>query len=102
MSRLADDDDSEGHALLDHHGYDEDVEDFPNSRIRSSHPVHNYPGSNSRSISGRFNPDDPWAVFHQPTPSPYSRTALLVFIGLMLWLGFRMRATLGEIGGVVE
>ncbi|KAF8327998.1 hypothetical protein F5887DRAFT_898295 [Amanita rubescens] len=29
--------------------------------------------------------------FHQPTPSPYARAALLIFIVFMFWLAFAMR-----------
>ncbi|KAF9445154.1 hypothetical protein P691DRAFT_806128 [Macrolepiota fuliginosa MF-IS2] len=30
--------------------------------------------------------------FHQPTPSPYARVALIVFIAVMFYIGFMMRA----------
>ncbi|KAF5383047.1 hypothetical protein D9615_004791 [Tricholomella constricta] len=29
--------------------------------------------------------------FHQPTPSPLSRAALLIFLAFMFWLAFHMR-----------
>ncbi len=29
--------------------------------------------------------------FHQPTPAPWKRVALLAFVGVMFWLAFSMR-----------
>ncbi|KAF8960458.1 hypothetical protein BDZ97DRAFT_1310433 [Flammula alnicola] len=34
--------------------------------------------------------------FTQPTPSPLKRAALLIFLGLLLWIGFQMRFGLLE------
>jgi hypothetical protein len=105
MSRLVHPEDSESRSLLDHYDYEDDLEDCPNSRTHSF-PPHTQSRPNSRSNTtgtNHYNPDDPWAVFHQPTPSPCTRVALLVFIGLMLWLGFLMRTSmLGGIGGALE
>ncbi|KAG6851600.1 hypothetical protein H0H87_000344, partial [Tephrocybe sp. NHM501043] len=39
--------------------------------------------------------------FEQPTPSPYSRAALLIFLAFLFWLAFRMKQAAG-LAGIIE
>jgi hypothetical protein len=37
--------------------------------------------------------------FYQPTPSPFKRAALLIFIGFLFWLAFSLRKSVWAAGG---
>ncbi|KAG6835850.1 hypothetical protein H0H93_013960, partial [Arthromyces matolae] len=87
MSNAHLDDDNDKKALLTQNGDETTSDDDTDTVVTPEKDVRpsGHDDSDHPSVDPRFNP---------PTPSPFKRLALLVFVLLLFWFAFTLRASL--------